>query len=191
MAGWMHGPAPGPDMQPPRRLPASRQFTAADDKGASYTLGFSTRITGSAALAGVLDLRPDPRHEIGWLELRTALGEPATRIRLDPQVPAPDVTVTTTAASPGELLADMIAARTLALAAALPQETPEQLAAAKPELLPHAVGWLGDVITALQAADALPPSSPAPGQLAGCAPAWASAATASPRRPPPTCRNGG
>ncbi len=168
MAGWMHGPAPGPDTQPPRpRLPVSRHFTATDDKGASYTLGFGTRITGSAALAGVLDLRPDPQHEIGWLDLRTAPGEPATRINLDPQIPAPDITVTKTAASPGELLADVIAARVLALAATLPQETPAQLAAAKPELLPHMAGWLGDVITALQAASALPPSSPAPGQLAG------------------------
>jgi hypothetical protein len=168
MAGWMHGPAPGPDTQPPRpHLPVSRQFTAADDKGSGYTLRFITRITGFAALAGVLDLRPDPQHEIGWLDLRTATGEPATRIHLDPQVPAPDITVTKTAASPGELLADVIAARVLALASTLPQETPEQLAAAKPGLLPHVAGWLGDVITALQAAGALPPASRAPGQLAG------------------------
>ena len=71
----------------------------ADDKGASYTLRFSFRtgITGSAVWAGVLDLRPDPQHEIGWLDLRTAPAEPATRIRLgprDPQIPAPEVTVT-------------------------------------------------------------------------------------------------
>jgi len=168
MAGWMHGPAPGPDTQPPRhRLPVSRQFTAADNKGTSYTLGFSTRITGSSTLAGVLDLRPAPPHELRWLDLRPAPGEPATRIHLDPQVPAPDITVTNTAASPGELLADVIAARVLALASTLPQETPGQLAAAKPGLLPHVADWLGEVITALQAAGALPPSSPAPGQLAG------------------------
>ena len=88
MAGWMHGPAPGPDTQPLRpHLPVSRQFTAADDKGTSYTLRFITRITGSAALAGVLDLRPDPQHEIRWLDLRTAPGEPATRIHLGPAGP--------------------------------------------------------------------------------------------------------
>ena len=168
MAGWMHGPAPGPDMQWPRPgLPVSRPFTAADDKGTAYTLGFSTRITGSAAWAGVLDPRPEPQHEIRWLDLRTAPGEPATRINLDQRVPSPDITVTKTPASPGELLVDVIAARVLALASTLPQETPEQLAAAKPGLLPHVVDWLGDVITALQAADALPPSSRAPGQLAG------------------------
>ena len=167
-AGWMHGAGPGAGTQPSRpRRPVSRHFIAADDKGAGYTLGFSTRITGSAALSGVLDLRPDPQHEIRWLDLRTAPGEPATRIHLDPQVPAPDITVTNAAASPGELLADVIAARILALASTLPQETPGQLAAAKPGLLPHVTGWLGDVVAALEAAGALPPSSPAPGQLAG------------------------
>ena len=72
------------------RLLVSRQFTAADDKGAGDSLGFifRTGITGSAVWAGVLDLRPDPPHEIGWLDLRTAPGEPATRIRLDPRDPA-------------------------------------------------------------------------------------------------------
>jgi hypothetical protein len=168
-AGWMHGPpAPDPGTRPPLPHPSvSPQFTATDDQGTGYTLRFGTRITGSVALAGVLDLRPDPQHEIGWLDLRTAPGEPATRINLDPRPPAPDITVTGTAASPGELLADVIAARVLALASTFPQETPGELAAAKPGLLPHAAGWLGDVITALQAAGALPSSSPAPGQLAG------------------------
>ena len=82
----MHGPAPGPGAQPPHsHLFVSRQFTATDDKGVGYTLRFifRTGITGSAVWAGVLDLRPDPPHEIGWLDLRTAPGEPATRIRLD------------------------------------------------------------------------------------------------------------
>jgi len=171
MAGWMHGPAPGPGTQPPRpRLPVSRQFTAADDKGASYTLGFATRITGSAALAGVLDLRPDPQHEIGWLDLRTAPGEPATRIRLDPrdpQIPAPEVTVTRTAHSPGELLLDVIAARILTSAGSVPQDNPGQLAGATAELRAFAGDGPGHIVAALQAADALPPSSPAPGQLAG------------------------
>ena len=168
MAGWIHGPAPEPDTPRPRpRLPVPLRFTAADDQGTGYTLGFSTRITGSAALAGVLDLRPDPQHEIRWLDLRTVPGEPATRISLDERVRPPDITVTKQAASPGELLADVIAARVLALATNFPQETPGQLAAARPGLLPHIAGWLGDVVAALRAAGALAPSSPAPGQLAG------------------------
>ena len=173
-AGWMHGPAPGPGTQPPRpQLPVSRQFTAADDKGASYTLRFSFRtgITGSAVWAGVLDLRPDPPHEIGWLDLRTAPGEPAARIHLDPrdpQIPAPEVTVIRTAHSPGELLLDVIAARILTSAGgSVPQDNPGQLAGATAGLRAFVGDGPGHIVAALQAADALPPSSPAPGQLAG------------------------
>jgi hypothetical protein len=171
MAGSMHGPAPGPGTQPPRPgLPVSRQFTAADDKGASSTLRFSFRtgITGSAVWAGVLDLRPDPPHEIGWLDLRTAPGEPATRIRLDPrdpQIPAPDITVTRKAHSPGELLLDVIAARILTSAGSGPQNNPGQLADAG--LRAFVGDGPGHIVAALQAADALPRSSPAPGQLTG------------------------
>lgn len=173
IAGRLHGspgergPSPRPGRPP---LAVIRQFTAADDQGNSYSLGFRAGLapdSGVAEWTGTLDLRPDPQHEIRWLDMRTVPGDPATRINLDSQIPAPYITVIKTAASPGELLIDVIAARALALAAALPQETPEQLAAAKPQLLPHAAGRLGDVIAALQAAGALPPSSPAPGQLAG------------------------
>jgi hypothetical protein len=139
-----------------------RRFTAADDQGASYQIGFR----GGHA-AGELLLRPDPSHQIRWLDLTTTPGEPATRIDLSPQVPVPDVTVTRKARSPGELLLDVIAARILTSAAAFPQDTPERLAAADPELLPHLAAGLGDIVAALRAADALPPDSPVPGQLAG------------------------
>jgi hypothetical protein len=125
-------------------------------------------MTGSAVWAGVLDLRPDPLHEIGWLDLRTAPGEPATRIRLDPpdlQIPAPQVTVTRTALSPGELLLDVIAARILTSAGAVPQDNPGQLASAG--LRAFVGDGPGHIVAALQAAGALPPSSPAAGQLAG------------------------
>src|ERR1035441_2150194 len=115
--------------------------------------------------------RTPPRpHQTRWLDVTTTPGEPATRIDLDskdPQDPAPDIPVTQRAVSPGELLLDVIAARLLTVAATYPQDTPEQLAAAKPELVPHAAAGLGDIIAALRAADALSPSSPVPGQLAG------------------------
>jgi hypothetical protein len=169
-SGRVHGPAPGPGTQPPRPgLPVSRQFTAADDKGASYTLRFSFRpgITGPAVWGGELDLRPDPQHEIGWLDLRTAPAQPATRIRLnprDPQIPAPDITVTRTAHSPGELLLDVIAARILTTAGSVPQDNPGQLADAG--LRAFVGDGPGHIVAALQAAGALPLSSPAPGQLA-------------------------
>jgi hypothetical protein len=172
-AGWMHRPVPGPGAQPPRpHLLVSRQFTAADDKGASYTLRFifGTGFTGSAVWAGLLHLRPDPPHEIGWLDLRTAPGEPATRIRLDPrdpQIPAPQVTVTRQAHSPGELLLDVIAARILTSAGAVPQDNPGRPAGATAGLRAFVGDGPGHIVAALQAADALPPASPAPGQLAG------------------------
>jgi hypothetical protein len=54
-----------------------RRFTAPDDRGASYQIGFR-----SGHAAGELLLRPDPPHQIRWLDLITAPGEPATRIDL-------------------------------------------------------------------------------------------------------------
>jgi hypothetical protein len=107
-------------------------------------------------------------RRIGWLDLRAAPGEPATRIRLDPrdpQIPAPEVTVTRTAHSPGELLLDVIAARILTSTGAVPQDNPGPLASAG--LRAFVGDGPGHIVAALQAAGALPPSSPAPGQLAG------------------------
>jgi len=139
-----------------------RRFTAEDDQGASYQVGFA----GGHA-AGELLLRPDPPRQIRWLDLTTTPGEPAARIDLSPPVRASDVTVTRTARSPGELLLDVIAAWILTNAAGFPQDTPERLAAADPELLPHPAAGLGDIVAALRAAEALSPASPVPGQLAG------------------------
>ena len=106
----------------------------------------------------------------GRRDPRTAPGEPATRIRLDPrdpQVPAPEVTATRTAHSPGELLLDVIAARILTSAGSVPQDSPGQLAGATAGLGAFVGDGPGHIVAALQAAGALPPSSPAPGQLAG------------------------
>jgi hypothetical protein len=99
----------------------------------------------------VLHLRPDPTHEIRWLDLGTDPGEAATRITLDPRDPPPDVTVTQSVASPGEFVLNGIAARLLAT---------------EPEPLSRAADALGDVVAALQAAGVLSPSSPVPRQLA-------------------------
>ncbi len=111
-------------------------------------------------------LRPDPPHQIRWLDLTTAAGEPATRIDLDPQIPAPDITVIRDAHSPAELLLDAIAARILTAAARFSLNNPGQLTAASPEL--RALGdGPGHIVAALHAAGVLPPDSPVPGQLAG------------------------
>ena len=131
--------------------------TAADDRGVSYQISWRGEMAPRE-----LALRPDPPHRIRWLDLSTAAGEPATRIDLTPQIPAPDITVTPNAHSPGELLLNAIAARILSAAARVPPDSPGQLTAARPGLRA-----LGDVVAALRAADVLPPGSPVPGQLAG------------------------
>jgi hypothetical protein len=159
----IHGPERGLCGHPKQRL---RQFSATDDRGAAYQL--SVR---AGSRAGVIELHPDPPREIRWLDLTTTPGEPAIRIDLgpqDPPVPAPAVTVTQKAKSPGELLLDVIAARLLTVAVTFPQDTPDGLAAARRELLWLAAeDRLGDIIAALQAAGALQAASPVPGQLAG------------------------
>ena len=139
-----------------------RRLTAVDDHGASYQLGFR----GGHAAAELV-LRPDPPHQIRWLDLITAPGEPATRIDLDPQIPAPDVTVTRKAHSPGELLLDVIAARILCSGAAVPRDDLEHPPAGAADLRAFIGDGPGDIVAALHASAALPPASPVPGQLAG------------------------
>jgi hypothetical protein len=138
-----------------------RALTAVDDHGASYQLGFR----GGHAAAELV-LRPDPPHHIRWLDLITAPGEPATRIDLDPQIPAPDVAVTPNAHSPGELLLDVIAARILCSGAAFPQDDLEHPAPADADLRAFIADGPGDIVAALHASGALPSASPVPGQLA-------------------------
>ena len=167
--------------------PAFRPLTAADDRGARYQISFR----GRPDLAEFL-LAPDPPSQIRWLDLITAPGEPATRIDLDPQIPAPDVTVTRKATSPGELLLDGIAARIFCSgAAAVPQYDPEQPPAGAADLRAFIGDGPGRIVAALHASGALPRPAPSPASSPGCAPGPVSPATASPRRPPRTCPNRG
>jgi hypothetical protein len=136
-------------------------FTAADDRGASYQIGFGGEMRPRELL-----LRPDPSHQIRWLDLITAPGESAIRIDLDPPIPVPEVTVTPNATSPGELLLDVIAARILTWAAS-PQGNAGQPAAANADLRALVYDGPGDIVAALHAAGALSPASRVPGQLAG------------------------
>jgi hypothetical protein len=136
-------------------------FTAADDRGASYQIGFGGEMRPRELL-----LRPDPSHQIRWLDLITAPGEPATRIDLDPPIPVPQVTVTRNATSPGELLLDVIAARILTWAASPPGNA-GQPAAANADLRALVGDGPGDIVAALYAAGALSPASRVPSQLAG------------------------
>ena len=139
-----------------------RPLTAANDRGASYQIGYRGR-------PGVAEfwLSPDPPAQIRWLDLITAPGEPATRIDLDPQIPAPHVTVTRKATSAGELMLDGIAARILSSGVAFPQDNPGQPPAATAGLRAFVSDGPGHIVAALHAAGTLPPASPVPGQLAG------------------------
>jgi hypothetical protein len=154
----------GPGLERGTR-PQQRRLTAADDQGTRYQ-----PILRGRPEVGVLELRPAPPYQIRWLDFTPAPGEPAIRIDLDPQdpqLPAPAVTVTRQARSPGELLLDVIAAKLVTIAPDLPHCNPEQLTAATRELRAFAGDGLGDLVAALHAADVLSPASPVPGQLAG------------------------
>ena len=139
-----------------------RPLTAANDRGASYQIGYRGR-PGSRGSSGCTRAR---RTEIRWLDLSPAPGEPATRIELS-SAPAspPEITVTPAAVEPGELLLADIAAGLLALAS--PEQVPLHPSAGRPGPLSEATDGLADIIAALQAAGALTPSSRLPGQLAG------------------------
>jgi hypothetical protein len=139
-----------------------RPFTAADDRGVRYLVSWQV---GPAVTQ--LPLQPNPPRQIRWLDLSTAVGEPATRIDLDRHIPVPDVTVTPAAHSPGELLLDVIAARILGLVTPLPQDNPGPLRPADADLRAFVGDGHGQIVAALHGAGVLPPDSPAPGQLAG------------------------
>jgi hypothetical protein len=111
-----------------------------------------------------LMLDPDPPHDSRWLDLTAVGGEPAVRIDLTPPPDTATVTVGEATADPGEHMLHAVAA--WLLAAAVPQDTVPGLAALGSGPLPAVAGGLGDLIAALQAAGALSPLSPVPGQLA-------------------------
>jgi hypothetical protein len=156
------GPGPGRTTQPGRL--SAVPLVATDDRGASYRLGYVFGPGGGS----VLVLNPQPPHPIRRLDVRTP-GEPATRIELDPPDrpgPRPQVTVTRTAASPGEVMLDAIAARILTTAPALPQDEPGAPATASADLRAYIGSKPGDLTAAMLAAGVLSAASPVPGQLA-------------------------
>jgi hypothetical protein len=90
------------------------------------------------------------------------------RIDLNPSTRPPEgaVTLSAATASPGEHLLHAVAARLLATTPAGPSDTRLHPAAPRPGPVPTVADGLGDIIAALQAAGALSPLSPVPGQLA-------------------------
>jgi hypothetical protein len=142
-------------------------FSATDDQGNCYGMGLhGSGVSGPGEW--ILRLHPDPPRGLRWLDLRTAAAEPAVRIGLDRQTAegqpgAAEVTESSAGTSPGEHMLNTIAMRLLAAAAACPRHMPLYVAGLR---LGLAVDGLGDVIEALQAAEAIPPCSPLPAELA-------------------------
>ena len=154
------GPAPA---HPWPEIPLLEQFTATDDRGTRYRM--RVRDLGGGTNGWTLMLDPDPPHEPRWLDLTTIPGEPAARIDLTRPPDTATATAGAATASPGEHLLHAVAARLLA-EAAIAVGTGSGPAAPEPGPLSAAADGLGDVIAALQAADALSRLSPVPGQLA-------------------------
>ena len=138
--------------------------TATDDRGLSYQIAWAGEMAPRELL-----LRPDPPHQIRWLDVTTAAGEPAIRIGRGPRHPAPvpDVTVTRHSHSPGEHLLDVLAAGILTAVALFSEHNPADPAAANASLRAFVGDGPGHIVAALHAAGVLPPGSPVPGQLAG------------------------
>jgi hypothetical protein len=133
------------------------QFTATDNRGTRYRL--SVRDLGGGTDGWTLMLQPHPPHDPRWLDLIT--GQSAVRVDLDPSARPQDATVT---ARPGDHLLHAVAARLLAKAS--PSGFPLREGAPRSGPLTPGDEGFGDVIAALQAAGALSPLSPVPGQFA-------------------------
>lgn len=163
------GPGQAPDWhRPPPGVLLAGQLTGVDDQGTSYQ--FSAGIgPGRTEWSGMVALQPDPPRTIRWLDISTFSGEPVPRIVLTPpsapSARTPQITMTPAAVSHGELLLTSIATGFLALAS--PERVPLHPSAAQAGPLSQAAGGLADIIAALEAADAVSPSSRLPGQLAG------------------------
>src|SRR5580692_11734723 len=153
--------------RPPRPgqapMPPFEKLSATDDRGGRYRVQFAGR--DSPEWTGRLSLHPEPPDDIRWIDICGPGGE--TRVSLDPAAPGGAMpAVREVTASPGEHLLNLLAVRLLTIAPEFPHDLRLQLAAVSPGPLSNATIGLGDVIAALEAADALPPLSPVPGRLA-------------------------
>jgi len=142
------------------------QFTATDNRGTRYQVGFIGRgERRPSELTGQITLQPDPPSGIRWLDLATTAGEPAVRIDLNRPTDG-EITASQAIASPGEHVLHYIAMRLLLLALEFPEEIRLHPAVPVPEPFTCIADGLGDVVAVLQACGALSALSPVPGQLA-------------------------
>jgi hypothetical protein len=133
-------------------------FGVTDDKGARYTLAFSG--CGGPDWAGEITLCPAPPDDVGWFDVAPP-GGPVLRVRVNPGLPGDEggPVVRHTGVSAGEHLLNQTAERLLTAAQDFRHSRTDW------PLTGIAAG-LGDVVAALEAAEALPAGSPVPGRLA-------------------------
>ena len=149
------------EMQRPGLVPFG-PYTVTDDRGARYHLEWTPG--GDPEWTGEIRLCPDPPDDIRWLDVAPPLG-PVVRVDLRPASPAgAEPQVSDVMHSPGERLLVMLAERLLTAAPEIPYDRPRP--GMTPGPLEAMVSGLGDIIAALEAADALSPLSPVPARLA-------------------------
>src|SRR5207248_1972432 len=141
------------------------EFTVTDDKRARYQLDHTPG--SDLAWPNMFRLTPAPPGNIRWLDVAPPYRQ-AVRVDLDPLGQAgcdqAQASVCDTNLSPGEHLLVMLAERLLT---GTPEFPRRGLLAAPPTRPRQAVaGGFGDIIAALEAADALSPLSPVPARLA-------------------------
>jgi hypothetical protein len=138
------------------------KFIARDDREHRYRPDFE--MVGPPESVCYLSLDPEPPRDIRWLDVTTP-GEAAVRISLEREGPltldGAGAQVRETGLSAGEHLLGQIAARLLAT---VPQDL-------DPGAISDLATGLGETVVALEAAEALSPLSPVPGQLAALC-AW-------------------
>ena len=140
-------------------LPPVERFDVTDDRGQDYQLVIDPK--GRPEWTCDLDLIPDPPPDIRWLDI-TAPGEHCVRVDLSRQTRWTEPDVSEVELSVGEQLLNRIAERLLGSA---PDFPPIPRTGLTGPLINIAAG-LGAAVAALRAAEALPPASPVPGQLA-------------------------
>jgi len=145
-------------------LPAGL-FGVTDDKGAHYSLSFTS--CGGPDWTGEIRLHPDPPDHVRWFDLAPP-GGPALRVNVNLAAPQDDTCpqVTETGLAPGEHLLNQVAERLLIVAQDFPPDPRPWPGTGHAGPFGGIAAGLGDVVSALEAAGALPPVSPVPGRLA-------------------------
>jgi hypothetical protein len=152
-------------------------FTVTDDRGTRYSLDHAPG--GDSGWTSEIGLHPAPPPGARWLDV-AAPGSTAVRVDLraadsgaaaELAGPAGDAgpagtRITRTETSPGEHLLVMLGERLLTAVPDQPRDPWRRATATAPPVLRAMAAGLGDIVAALEAADALSPLSPVPAQLA-------------------------